>query len=524
MWQYIKSASASLIALLILSTCAWAQGGSISGIVVQPAPPTGTGGPAPFSSIRVCPYAGGSGTPCSPLANLFLDPGLTITSPNPATTDQHANYSLWVSPQPYIVQITPVNGIVYSYLVMAVAGTVTSISITLPTSVFTSTGCTITSFGTCAFSFISQSANQVFASPTTGPGIPLFRAIVGPDFGPQSANTVLGNCTGSAAPPVFCPLTSNMIPGTLNATNFSGNVSITGAASIFGNTSITGATAITGSETVTGNGSFGGTLSAASFPSPVITNPTINGAQIMSGVQTAIVTQNYSVGGTALNTLTKLTNTGGASAVVEAATTDTSGVIGITSAGAGTTGNATVITSGAIPCIFDNAPTGGDYVQISPSVAGNCHDAGATYPLSGQQVVGRSTITSGSSGTYTMVLFGPEIHGGASLGNGSAAVTVDPLGSGTGGAASCPSCQDKGGLVSVLAGTSAFASQRMFTITFSQSYTHAWCTISAANDSAVGVGPISLFTASSNLQVLSGLTGLSSSTLYEWMYTCNLTP
>jgi len=124
---------------------------------------------------------------------------------------------------------------------------------------------------------------------------------------------------------------------------------------------------------------------------------------------------NASSTGTTVNTLTKLT--GAPSTAVIAATTDTGGVIGITNSGAGTTGTATIAISGQSTCVFDGATTAGDYVQISSTTGGNCHDTGAaTYPTSGQ-VVGRVLSTNGGGGTYALDLFPSEIKA-ASAGGG----------------------------------------------------------------------------------------------------------
>jgi hypothetical protein len=128
---------------------------------------------------------------------------------------------------------------------------------------------------------------------------------------------------------------------------------------------------------------------------------------------------NASSTGTTVNMLTKLT--GAPSTAIITATTDTGGAIGITTAGAGTSGTATITTAGKISCVFDGATTAGDYVQISSSTAGNCHDTGAaTYPSSGQ-VLGRVLSTNGSGGTYTLDLFPSEIKGGS--GGGSVSVS-----------------------------------------------------------------------------------------------------
>ena len=121
----------------------------------------------------------------------------------------------------------------------------------------------------------------------------------------------------------------------------------------------------------------------------------------LSNLNPTFTISNAASTGTTVNTLTKLT--GAPSTAVISAVTDTGGAVGITTAGAGTTGTATITTAGKISCVFDGATTAGDYVQISSSTAGNCHDSGAaTYPTSGQ-VLGRVLSTNGSGGTYALI-------------------------------------------------------------------------------------------------------------------------
>src|SRR5262249_2193195 len=60
-------------------------------------------------------------------------------------------------------------------------------------------------------------------------------------------------------------------------------------------------------------------------------------------------------------------------------------------------------------CVFDGATTAGDYVQISSTTGGDCHDAGSAYPSVGQ-VLGRVLSTNGAGGTYAIEVFGPEIN------------------------------------------------------------------------------------------------------------------
>jgi hypothetical protein len=139
----------------------------------------------------------------------------------------------------------------------------------------------------------------------------------------------------------------------------------------------------------------------------------------LSNLNPTFTISNAASTGTTLNTLTKLT--GAPSTAVIAATTDTGGAVGITTAGAGTTGTAVITTAGKISCVFDGATTAGDYVQISSSTAGNCHDTGAaTYPTSGQ-VLGRVLSTNGSGGTFGLDLFPSEIT--ASSGGGGVTLT-----------------------------------------------------------------------------------------------------
>jgi len=121
--------------------------------------------------------------------------------------------------------------------------------------------------------------------------------------------------------------------------------------------------------------------------------------------------------GTTLNKLTKLT--GAPSTAVITATSDTSGVVGVTIGNAGTSGVASIQTSGIVSIIFDGATTSGDYVQISSTVAGDAHDSGSSICPSSGQVVGRVLSTNGAGGTY-QVNFGSN---GCGAGGGGSGVT-----------------------------------------------------------------------------------------------------
>jgi len=161
----------------------------------------------------------------------------------------------------------------------------------------------------------------------------------------------------------------------------------------------------------------------------------------LPGVGPYLYLPNAGTTGTTLNKLTKLT--GAPSSAVSAATTDTGGVLGITVAGAGTTLTAVVQVNGNTSCVFDGATTAGDYVQISSGTAGDCHDAGASYPTSGQ-VIGRALSTNAGTGTYGIQLFGAEVRpGGSGSGSVTSVATTGPISGGTittSGTISCPTC------------------------------------------------------------------------------------
>jgi hypothetical protein len=134
--------------------------------------------------------------------------------------------------------------------------------------------------------------------------------------------------------------------------------------------------------------------------------PQINGIGMANGPGTYYVAGS---GGTAVaGSLASLIN-GSAGNLIITPAGATGGIIGIvTAVGAGSD---TVQQSGNINCPFDGAATAPDYVQASATTAGDCHDAGASYPTSGQ-VLGRVLDNIGSAGTTLINLFGPEIHGG----------------------------------------------------------------------------------------------------------------
>jgi hypothetical protein len=93
------------------------------------------------------------------------------------------------------------------------AGTVSSVGLSLP-NIFTVTGSPVTTSGTLSATLASQTANQVFAGPTTGsPAAPTFRALVSTDL-PSHAHAI-SDVTGlQTALDARAPLDSPTFTGT----------------------------------------------------------------------------------------------------------------------------------------------------------------------------------------------------------------------------------------------------------------------------------------------------------------------
>ena len=180
-----------------------------------------------------------------------------------------------------------------------------------------------------------------------------------------------------------------------------------------------------------GSGAWGTSLTAPSGTTvgttdqQTLTNKTLTNPSLGAGSGMTISIPNAGATGTTQYKTAKLT--GAPSTAVIGSTSDTSGIVGIVVGGAGTTGSAEVARAGEAARAFDGATTAGHYVQLSSSVNGDCTDAGATYPTSGQ-VLGFVLSTIGSAGNAT-VLLRPDIQ--ATTGGGGGSITVNGSGSGT---------------------------------------------------------------------------------------------
>ena len=116
------------IAACLFSLAAQAQVAVISGQAIDQ-----NGQPLANVQVRVCSVTS-TGVPCTPPAAIFYDFGLTQQAPNPYTTDQYGNYTVYAgtlpAPNLYTVQYSPGSGVTWAYVVngpflSAAGGTVT---------------------------------------------------------------------------------------------------------------------------------------------------------------------------------------------------------------------------------------------------------------------------------------------------------------------------------------------------------------------------------------------------------------
>jgi hypothetical protein len=97
----------------------------------------------------------------------------------------------------------------------ATSGTVTSVGLALPASVFNVSGSPVTTSGTLTGSFTTQTANTVFAGPASGAAAtPTFRALVPADL--PSLNTLAWLITGNTGTTAYNGTTGNFL-GTTDA-------------------------------------------------------------------------------------------------------------------------------------------------------------------------------------------------------------------------------------------------------------------------------------------------------------------
>lgn len=83
------------------------------------------GNSVPYAPVQVCAVTS-TGTPCTPTASIYYDYNLGNRAPNPASADANGNYTYYAASLPvpafYVVQITPIPGTTWSYVVAGAVG------------------------------------------------------------------------------------------------------------------------------------------------------------------------------------------------------------------------------------------------------------------------------------------------------------------------------------------------------------------------------------------------------------------
>ena len=208
-------------------------------------------------------------------------------------------------------------------------GTVTSVGLALPASVFSVTNSPITTVGTLTGSFVTQSANQFFAGPTSGgAATPAFRAMTYADLPALADGQLYIGITGGA--PVATQLTAGALitvtpgPGTSTvSTTALGMVTLSMPGGLFSVGSSTGPntqTLTVSLATQTANtvwaGPTTGPAAAPTFRALVAADvPNLDASKITTGVLP--VARGGTNSGTALNNNRIMVSSGGA--IVEAA-------------------------------------------------------------------------------------------------------------------------------------------------------------------------------------------------------------
>ena len=194
-----------IIFLLLCSCLAYGQGGVPSSPIVIV---DSLGRPRAGVTVTVC-TSGGTGTPCTPLASIFTDAGLTIPATNPTTTDGLGNLPVF-----YAAPGT------YKY-------SVTGIGIT-PSGPFTATVA-----GTGGGNVLSGSPNHFTAVNTFG-NINNLRVVDGTQFTTiQSAITDAGTAGAVEIPATYAGTDTFTNPNTIPIVDYRNKVGLPGSLGIY---------------------------------------------------------------------------------------------------------------------------------------------------------------------------------------------------------------------------------------------------------------------------------------------------
>ena len=148
------------------------------------------------------------------------------------------------------------------------AGTVTSVALSVPTDIFSVSGSPVTSSGTLAISKATQTANTVFAGPTSGASAaPTFRALVAADV-PGKPSVTFSIANGSAVSPA-APYVLAPVAGPVSNCYFT-TLASDGATNLVFNLKKNGTSILSGSSATVSAATSPGTVSTFSLTSGTI--------------------------------------------------------------------------------------------------------------------------------------------------------------------------------------------------------------------------------------------------------------
>jgi hypothetical protein len=169
-WQVVFVISFWVFFLLAISAT-YGQGSRKDDIVFGPG-----GRPIAGATVRVCqPTA--TGTPCSPLATIYTDATLTVTTANPFQADGLGNYHFYAPPGRYQIQISSAQ----------ISGTITQSDVILPADLSSSSaGNNISAFGLTLGGNLSVAGNATITGTLSSSSF---------NPGPLTSLSVNGNAT-----------------------------------------------------------------------------------------------------------------------------------------------------------------------------------------------------------------------------------------------------------------------------------------------------------------------------------------
>lgn len=139
--------------------------------------------------------------------------------------------------------------------------------------------------------------------------------------------------------------------------------------------------------------------------------------------QITVAYPNDTVTGTTVNRLVKVTGDPPTGTILSTSDTVGSGM-GVCVSGCGNSGTATIAIMGFASCAFDGGTTALNYVIVSTTTAGMCHDGGSTFPT-GVTVLGRVQSTNVGAGTYSITLFLNDVASATQGGGQGTRVTIN---------------------------------------------------------------------------------------------------